>query len=97
MFEDRDAWIRRPPRSWRTPSSTPHLIELWCVEKDTDQVRGVAIETNFGYALGIDFAVMLTFHPDRERLITAADRLEAPFLANGWKAIRNTAHEKEEV
>jgi hypothetical protein len=44
MFEDKDAWIRRPPRSWRTPSIAPHLIELWCVEKDTDQVRGLAME-----------------------------------------------------
>jgi hypothetical protein len=97
MFEDRDAWIRRPPRSWRTPSITPHLIELWCVEKDTDQVRGLAMETPVGYALGIDFAVRLMYHPDLEDLITAADRLEAAFLAQGWRALHAHGARKEEA
>jgi hypothetical protein len=97
MFEDRDAWNRRPPRSWRTPSITPHLIELWCVEKDADQVRGLAMETPFGYALGIDFAVRLTFHPDLEGLITAAGRLEAAFLAQGWRAVHAHSARKEKA
>jgi hypothetical protein len=80
------------------PSITPHAIELWCLQKNTDTVRGLAIETPFGYALGIDIALVLTLlQPDLECLITAADRLEAALLAGGWQAIQAHGARKEEA
>jgi hypothetical protein len=47
--------------------------------------------------LGIDFAVRLTFHPDLEGLITAAGRLEAAFLAQGWRAVHAHGARKEKA
>lgn len=98
MFEDIDArWIRRRREWWKTPSIAPHAIELWRLHGEHDDVRGLAMETSFGYALGIELETELVLkflQPDLDCLIAYADRIEAALLAKGWQAIRNTEHER---
>ena len=91
MFEDSNArWIRRRSRSWKAPTIPPRPIELWRLRGATNDVRGLAIETSFGYALGVELdteLVLLFLQPSVERLVAYADRLEAALIGHGWRPI----------
>ncbi len=68
------------------PSIAPHSIELWRLHGAHDDVRGLAMETSFGYALGVELdteLILKVLQPDLDRLITSADRIEAALLAKG--------------
>ena len=77
------------------PEGTAHAsaaapIVLWSVRGATDDLRGLAIETSFGYALGLELAselVLLHLQPSLEVLVEYADRIEAALLAQGWRRI----------
>jgi hypothetical protein len=101
MFEDIDArWVRRRREPWKTRSIAPQSIELWRLHGARDEVRGLAMETSFGYALGVelDTELVLKFlQPDLDHLIAYADRIEAALLANGWQAIQAHRARKEEA
>jgi len=59
----------------------------------SDDLRGLAIETSFGYALGLELdreLVLLHLQPSLEVLMAYADRIETALLAQGWQRI--TAH-----
>jgi hypothetical protein len=63
---------------------------LWSVRGATDDLRGLAIETSFGYALGLELAselVLLHLQPSLEVLVEYADRIETALLAQGWRRI----------
>jgi hypothetical protein len=74
-------------------------LELWRVRGATDDLRGLAIETSFGYALGLELdqeLVLLHLQPSLEVLVAYADRIEAALLAQGWQRLdTRPPHTKE--
>ena len=78
-------------RSLRSPSITPpRPIELWRLRGATDDLRGLAIETSFGYALGLELdaeLVLLHLQPSLDSLVTTAERIETALIAQGWSLI----------
>jgi len=58
-----------------------------------DELRGLVIETSFGYAFGLELDAELVFlhlHATLDGLIASADRVEAALLALGWRVIPDT-------
>ena len=56
----------------------------------TDDLRGLAIETSFGYALGLELdaeLVLLHLQPSLDSLVTTAVRIETALIAQGWSLI----------
>jgi hypothetical protein len=61
-------------------------IELWRLHGSTDDLRGLAFETSFGYALGLELdgeLVLLHLQPNLEQLVAFADRIQAALEAQG--------------
>ena len=59
----------------------------------TDDLRGLVIETSFGFAFGLELdgeLVSLLLHATLDGLIASADRVEAALLAQGWRVIPDT-------
>ena len=78
----------------RHPSSdrrrAPRPIVLWHLHGATDDLRGLAVETSYGYALGLELdaeLVLLHLQPNLECLIAYADRIEAALVAQGWHIV----------
>jgi hypothetical protein len=73
--------------------------ELWRVRGATDDLRGLAIETSFGFAFGLvldEELVLLHLQPSLDVLVAYADRLEAALLAQGWQRLATSPlHTKE--
>ncbi len=70
------------------PPTAPGPRELWRARGATDDLRALAIETSFGYALGLELdqeLVLLHLQPSLEVLVAYADRIEAALLAQGWQ------------
>jgi hypothetical protein len=68
--------------------TVPRPLELWCLRGATDDLRGLAVETSFGYALGIELdheLILLHLQPSLEVLVAYADRIESALLAQGWQ------------
>lgn len=79
----------RPPVSGDR-SRSPSPMVLWRLRGATDDLRGLAIETSFGYALGLELdteLVLLHLQPSLECLVAQADRIEAALVAQGWHVI----------
>ncbi len=65
-------------------------LELWRMHGATDDLRGLAIETSFGYALGLELdreLVLLHLQPSLEVLVAYAERIESALLAQGWQRL----------
>ena len=82
---------RTPPegRASHAPMALRPL-ELWRIRGATDDLRGLAIETSFGYALGLELdqeLVLLHLQPSLDVLVAYADRIESALLAQGWRRI----------
>ena len=79
--------------------TTPSPLELWRVRGATDDLRAIAIETSFGYALGLELdqeLVLLHLQPSLEVLVAYAERIEAALLAQGWQRLdTRPLHTKE--
>ena len=76
----------------RTPDepSASSPIELWRIHGTTADLRGLAISTSFGYALGLELdseLVLLHLQPSLEVLVGYANRIETALLAQGWHRI----------
>ena len=77
--------------------AVPQPIVLWQLRGATDDLRGLAIETAFGYALGLELdaeLVLLHLQSSLESLTVYADRIEAALLAQGWQLVG--AHKNKE-
>ena len=77
--------------------STP--IVLWTLRGATDDLRGLAVETSFGYALELELdseVVLRHLQPSLDVLVTYADRIETALLAQGWQRIpeRDRSHKE---
>ena len=80
---------RQGHRAAHAPS-TARPLELWRIRGAADDLRGLAIETSFGYALGLELdeeLVLLHLQPSLEVLVAYADRIEAALLAQGWQRL----------
>ena len=80
----------------RSPSRP---LELWRIRGATDDLRGLAIETSFGYALGLELdseLVLLHLQPSLEVLVAYADRIESALLAQGWRRIDHVSSMTQE-
>ena len=79
----------REPKTLGTPITSTSL-ELWHVRGASDDLRGLAIDTSFGYALGLELdreLVLLHLQPSLEVLVAYADRIQAALLAQGWRPV----------
>ena len=82
------ATIRSHDEHDRRTRAVPRPLELWCLRGATDDLRGLAVETSFGYALGIELdheLILLHLQPSLEVLVAYADRIESALLAQGWQ------------
>jgi hypothetical protein len=72
-----DRFPRALSRAWRPPPA----IELWRLRGACDELRGLAIETSFGYAFGLELDTeLVAFHLNRslESMVAYADRKHGP-------------------
>ena len=72
------------------PPPAPPPIELWRLRGATDDLRGLAIETSFGYALGLELdaeLVLLHLQPSLDELIAQAERIQSALIAHGWQLL----------
>ncbi len=88
--------LERPSRDRSPRPSSPFYalafmpLELWRMRGATDELRGLAIETSFGHAFGLELdheLVLLHLQPSVDVLVAYADRLEAALLAQGWQPV----------
>ena len=78
----------RPSSTDRSRGARP--MELWRLRGATDDLRGLAIETSYGYALGLELdaeLVLLHLQPNLEALVATAERIETALIAQGWQLI----------
>jgi hypothetical protein len=78
----------RPSSSDRSHRTPP--IELWRLRGATDDLRVLAIETSYGYALGLELdteLLLLHLQPSLEALVATAERIESALIAQGWHVI----------
>jgi hypothetical protein len=76
-----------PPREHAPHRPLSH--ELWRLHGATDDLRGLAVETSFGYALALELAgevILLHLQPSLEVLVAHAHRLENTLRSNGWQS-----------
>ena len=69
-------------------------IELWRLHGATDDLRGLAFETSFGYALGLELdaeLVLLHLQPTLESVIAYAERIQAALQAQGWALVEDSS------
>ena len=74
-------------------------LELWRARGATDDLRALAIETSFGYALGLELdheLVLLHLQPSLEVLVAYADRIETALRAQGWQRLDPHPSENKE-
>ena len=79
-------------RDIRRRDSPP--IELWRLHGATDDLRGLAFETSFGYALGLELdaeLVLLHLQPTLESVIAYAERIQAALQAQGWALVEDSS------
>ena len=77
-------------RTRRRTAAAPHPVVLWQLRGASDDLRGLAVETSFGYALGLELdteLVMLHLQPSLECVVAYADRIESALVAQGWRVI----------
>ncbi len=94
MSEARSAGhVPRRTRRDRRPRESPP-IELWRLRGAIDELRGLAIETSFGYALGLELdaeLVLLHLQPTLESVIAYADRIQVALQAQGWALVEDSS------
>jgi hypothetical protein len=81
-----------PKRQVRRRHGLPPIV-LWRMHGATDDLRGLVIQTSFGYALGLELdteMILLHLQPNLESLIAYADRIESALISQGWQVIPET-------
>ena len=92
-----------PPQPTQAPTPDPHFPttahELWRLHGASDPLRGLAVETSFGYALALELAgevVLLHLQPSLEVLVAYAERIEVGLRAQGWRTAASSSLSEEE-
>ena len=71
------------------PRAAPPM-ELWRLRGAMVDLRGLAFETSYGYALGLELdteLLMLHLQPSLEVLVATAERIETALIAQGWRVM----------
>jgi len=79
-----------PPASANVNGRAPRPLVLRRLRGATDVLRLLAVETSFGYALGLELdaeLVLLHLQPSLKSLIAYADRIESALIAQGWRVL----------
>jgi hypothetical protein len=90
MSEARSADCTHGRTPTAPPRRQPRPIELWRLHGASDDLRGLAIETSFGYALGLELdgeLVLLHLQPSLESLVAYADRIHTALQTQGWTLV----------
>jgi hypothetical protein len=93
-----DPATSRSDRHASTPrrrARPPHPLELFRLRGATDVLRGLVIETSYGFAFGLELdreLVLLLLQRDIESMVTYADRIEVALIAQGWTVIDPAFH-----
>lgn len=88
----------RPTPAGEVRAGSPPLV-LWHLRGATDDLRGLAVETRFGYALGLELdneLVLLHLQSNLETLVAYADRIERALLAQGWRRLHPSVPLRQE-
>jgi hypothetical protein len=88
-----------PSRSSRRSRLGPPPIELWRLRGANDELCGLAFETSFGYALGLELdaeLVLLHLQPNLESLIAYADRIHAALQTLGWALVSHSSIQRSQ-
>ena len=75
----------------------PPPIELWRLHGATDDLRALAVETSFGYALGLELdaeLVLLHLQPTLESVVAYADRIQTALQAQGWALVEESSSQR---
>jgi hypothetical protein len=78
----------------------PVSHELWRLRGATDDLRGLAVETSFGFALALELAgevILLHLQPSLGALVVFAWRLEIALRAQGWQSPSRMSVSYQEV
>ena len=90
-------------RSQHAAEAPPRRVvshELWRLQGSTDPLRGLAVETSFGYAFALELDgefVLLHLQPSLEVLVTYAERIEIGLRAQGWKPVPSPSTSEKET
>ena len=89
-MHDQPAADESPQPSSTDRSHRPPPIELWRLRGEKDDLRVLAIETSYGYALGLELdteLLLMHLQPSLETLVAMAERIETALIAQGWHEI----------
>jgi hypothetical protein len=78
----------------------PASHELWHLHGATDHLRGLAVETSFGYALALELSgeiILLHLQPNLDALVAYAERLEIALRAQGWRHLSPVVLSQKEI
>jgi hypothetical protein len=78
-------------------SCEPSPIELWRLHGATDDLRALAFETSFGYALGLELdaeLVLLHLQPTLDSVIAYANRMHTAVQAQGWALVEESSTQR---
>ena len=71
------------------------MLELFRLRGATDVLRGLAIETSYGFAFGLELErelVLLHLQRDIESMVTYAVGIEATLIGQGWTVVDAPFH-----
>jgi hypothetical protein len=77
------------------PDSARAGFELFRLRGATNELRGLAIKTSYGFAFGLELGrelLLLHLQRDVESMVAYSDRLEAALLEQGWTAVDTHSH-----
>ena len=89
-MHDQPSADQSPQRPFTDRSHRPPPIELWRLRGEKDDLRVLAIETSYGYALGLELdteLLLMYLQPSLETLVATAERIERALSAQGWHVI----------
>jgi hypothetical protein len=72
---------------------SPPPIELWRLRGAADDLRALAFETTFGYALGLELdteLVLLSLQPSLDTLVAYAERIQLALQPQGWTPVEDS-------
>ena len=91
------------PRSHTVAEAVPRTTishELWRLQGSADDLRGLAVETSFGYAFALELAgefVLLHLQPSIEVLVDYAERIEIGLRSQGWRPVPSSSTSEKET
>jgi hypothetical protein len=82
----------RTPTGVSARRRSPAPIELWRLRGAADDLRALAVETSFGYALGLELdteLVLLSLQPSLDTLVAYAERIQRALQPQGWTPVED--------